>query len=681
MSLEFVYENDFSLKKTRHRACDICRRMKRRCDGKLVCCHCAKYGVSCTYVEPAEPRARPPRRAREPDPPLDSQYKDYIETLQQRLKIAEASLRQQHQLRPPPLVTTAIKRLSRPFTAAHPEDSVFADIAESFRALSLDGVPADPGFQGKSSAAMLVKVAVSAKPGPASQRPQQRIDHPNAATPRPWTLKSWESPSVTPHHDLIFPWDNLLPSLVSLYFSNVNVFLPLLQRHRFQQCIDRQLHLHHYGFASTLLLVSALGSLYVDYLSTQDRLKMAWHWYNQVELCGHSLRQQPGLHDLQTYCLAAQFLYGTSNPRFCWSIVGFGLRLVEDIGAHRHSAPRPHLAHEKELEKRAVWILLIFDTQLSGVLGRGPAMKHRDIDILLPTEFDAEDRESPSMVKYFIALITLHRILQFTLSTLYSSPLEKRAMALTDPNAVAAELDSALDSWFTNVPPHLVWDADRLDTPSFAQAAALACLYHCTRILIHRPTITSAPLDPRALDICTRSAYACIRITDAHRRRKPAQPLVFSQSAVFTAGMVLILSLRGARSATPNDMDVNANATSTNIGDTDATHTQRASIILVGVRTAVDVLEAQQQRWPASSFSVTVLERLLSLDPHAGNTLDGEEEEATVLRSADEPIPGQLWVEHLTKGGMQQQQEIPPTVVGDEDIAPGTFYPFVFPNV
>jgi hypothetical protein len=28
--LEFVYEDVFSLKKQRHRACDMCRRMKRK---------------------------------------------------------------------------------------------------------------------------------------------------------------------------------------------------------------------------------------------------------------------------------------------------------------------------------------------------------------------------------------------------------------------------------------------------------------------------------------------------------------------------------------------------------------------------------------------------------------------------------------------------------------------------
>jgi len=81
---------------------------------------------------------------------------------------------------------------------------------------------------------------------------------------------------------------------------------------------------------------------------------MAWKWYNQVELCGDSLSQQPTLHDLQAYCLATQFLSPAGNPRSAWAIVGFGLRLAQDIGAHRKGCSRT-TSVDDELEKRAVW--------------------------------------------------------------------------------------------------------------------------------------------------------------------------------------------------------------------------------------------------------------------------------------------------------------------------------------
>lgn len=94
--------------------------------------------------------------------------------------------------------------------------------------------------------------------------------------------------------------------LVSLYFSHINRFIPLLHPPRFIEGMNQRLHEHDHGFASTLLLVCALGSLYLTDstgLSRQDRAQMGRKWYDQVELCGHSFRQEPTLYDLQAYCV------------------------------------------------------------------------------------------------------------------------------------------------------------------------------------------------------------------------------------------------------------------------------------------------------------------------------------------------------------------------------------------
>jgi hypothetical protein len=96
-----------------------------------------------------------------------------------------------------------------------------------------------------------------------------------------------------------------MDSLVDLYFANVNFLIPLLHRPTFEDCIRQRLHLPDSTFASTLLLVCALGSLYLpnSTVSKEEREALGWKWYNQVDLCGYSLRQQPTLYDLQAYCV------------------------------------------------------------------------------------------------------------------------------------------------------------------------------------------------------------------------------------------------------------------------------------------------------------------------------------------------------------------------------------------
>ncbi|KAJ7673665.1 fungal-specific transcription factor domain-containing protein [Mycena polygramma] len=671
--LEFVYEDAFPLKAKRRRACDVCRRTKRRCDGNTVCGHCEKINATCTYMEPVERRHRP-KPKRDKDPHLNPQH---VKDLNRRLKSAQECLRQRdgnQRIRTPFQVDIAITRLSKPFTRSHPDDSAFLDIADSFRALSLDGVGADPGFQGKSSVAMLVKLALSAKSVPpeikhACSSPQ-RSAPPN---PRPWTLKSWETPSVSLARALIFPDDYLMETLVSLYFSNVNSFLPLLQRGIFQDGINERLHLHHCGFASTLLLVCTLGSLYLSDVSAQDRHKLARKWYDQVELCGHSLRQQPTLYDLQSYCLAARFLHCTSNPRFAWTIVGFGLRLGEDIGAHRKSGPP--ISVEKELEKRAMWILLVFDSQLGALLGRGRPINERDVDILLPCELEDEQTEEGA-VEFFVKLITLHRLLQFTLSTVHATTLRKRAMGLKDPDvkAVSAELEIALDEWIKSLPSHLIWDPESQSD----SAAVLSCVYHHTRILIHRSALTppiKVPLDidSPAMTTCADAAEACIRVADTQRRNHPGHPLLFSQTAVFTAGMVLLLI-----------PDTRCNASDNATAEMpDIAH----------IRAAIDILQAQEQRWPSAAFYATVLERLIlpdELPDEDGNMAEDEDEdtgpEGPPLKGVDEetiPPSFETWISPSIpfEGRGDDTTFIPPIFAGDENIAVGGRRPISLKNV
>jgi hypothetical protein len=149
--------------------------------------------------------------------------------------------------------------------------------------------------------------------------------------------------------------------------------------------------------------------------------------------------------------------------------VGFGLRLAEDIGAHRHKNWTTMLTAEEELEKRAMWyvafrrhlfgiilnpistrMLLMFDTQLSCALGRPRSVNQREcvpsiclrdkglssvsssMDIVFPEERDDDEyweacdpeRQPvgrPSKISYFVTALSLNRIVQFAMSTLVSS--------------------------------------------------------------------------------------------------------------------------------------------------------------------------------------------------------------------------------------------------------------------
>jgi len=270
-------------------------------------------------------------------------------------------------------------------------DETLDEVDKGFSNLAID--TAKPRFIGKSSSANLVNVAFqvkSAYTGIGSDAVNLRRQefwsvHPvSYLSPVPSSLplnplKQWEViPKQPPKTRYTFPPPELFNSLIHHYFSTVNVFLPLLHRPTFERSIA--MHLHHTDddFAVNVLLVCALGARY----SNDDRVKLdgiddwrssGWRWYNQVEAHRRSYHNVglPTLYDLQFYCvcfstlrlslliltcvqLAVLFLEGSSTPHACWTMIGIGIRLAQDAGAHRRK-PNTKMMVEDEMWKRTFW--------------------------------------------------------------------------------------------------------------------------------------------------------------------------------------------------------------------------------------------------------------------------------------------------------------------------------------
>lgn len=53
--------------------------------------------------------------------------------------------------------------------------------------------------------------------------------------------------------------------------------------------------------------------------------------------------------------LSAIFLHSSSSPQSSWTTVGIGIRVAQDVGAHRRKVYNAPLSVESELWKRAFW--------------------------------------------------------------------------------------------------------------------------------------------------------------------------------------------------------------------------------------------------------------------------------------------------------------------------------------
>ncbi|KAI9511917.1 fungal-specific transcription factor domain-containing protein [Russula earlei] len=594
-----------SAKKRRvQRACDVCRRKKIRCDGSQMpgnkCSNCAAYNFDCKYEEAAKKRGPP---------------KGYVESLESRLEKMETLLQRlcpdadfTQELGAPidrqSFVRESLFRTlqNKPGTASYrpssqlragaltslddsgdhelePSDDECANTTSKLKSLqdTFNDLSVSYRFFGKSSGANLVQTALDLKSE--YNGTEQEYMRLRMADRRPefWTQHSWErTASRTDGPRYSFPEPDLIDHLVDLFFSRINLLLPLLHRPTFERQLRDGLHLHDQAFASVLLCLCACASRYSDDPRVLLEGCTAWHssgwkWFAQVQMLRRSLMGPPLLHDVQLCALACLFLQGCSSPQSCWTMIGIGIRLVQDVGRHRKRVYNSKDSAEAEQWRRAFWVLVVLDRQMSASLGRPCAIQEEDFDVDLPKEVDDEYWENehepeqafkqpagkPSLLAFFVSLIKLIQILAVALRTIYSINKSKIFLGFVGPHweqHIVAELDSALNEWIDTVPGHLKWDTtgqNFKDLRWFLQSACLYSHYYHLQILVHRPFIPSprkpSPLSFPSLAICTNAARSCAHVVDLQRRRAPKYPSTHFQLPAFTAGIVLLLNIWGAK--------------------------------------------------------------------------------------------------------------------------------------
>ncbi|KAI0749212.1 fungal-specific transcription factor domain-containing protein [Daedaleopsis nitida] len=598
------------------RACDMCRRKKIRCDGAQMpnnkCSNCVSYRLDCTYVEAAKKRGPPKGYVESLETRLEKMEKllnklcpnaDFTKelggsfdkdawlverngepssatTTQPAYGIPAAPSQQSVIGSPPALPTPASQADSDDLDPSDDEIVAQRNIVQSLRKMSMN--PSSMRYHGKSSSLLFIQTAMDLKQEYAGVELPKTVD-PDAHTTllrrrqQYWSLHPvrvfidsiFTYDEHSPHKD--FPPQDLLTKLVDLYFTNMNDYMPLLHRPTFEQGVKDGLHLHDEGFGSTVLLVCANGSRFTDdprvlLDDSQIPQSAGWKWFQQVQMVRKSLLAPPRLYDLQIYALTAGFLQGTSAPQACWTIIGVGIRMAQDVGAHRKKVYSASPTIEEELWRRAFWVLVAMDRSTSFALGRPCAIQDEDFDIDLPTECDDEywaGGESeppfkqppgkPSRIAFFNCFVRLHQILAFAMRTIYSINKSKALLGFVGQQweqHIVAELDSALNKWIDSVPDHLRWDPTRENLLFLNQSANLYANYYQLQIAVHRPFIPSprkpSPLSFPSLAICTNAARSCIHVLDVQYKRAGVTTY-FNQMSLFTAGIVLLLNIWGGK--------------------------------------------------------------------------------------------------------------------------------------
>ncbi|KIK70018.1 hypothetical protein GYMLUDRAFT_187563 [Collybiopsis luxurians FD-317 M1] len=604
-----------SRKKSRlQNSCDSCRKKKIRCDSATmpnnVCSVCLNMGVECRHTNTPKKRGPKPNHTAQAAAvhailaePLTYQIPEDTATIREllvdvclyarslekdisRLRRAMNSIPPENKPPPPqPGPESAEASTSDLINPNSPDDDLEEDsddvdtntISENFKRLSL--YHSRPIHYGMSSEFVLTQTLFEVD---FKRKDDINLILKRFERPLFWSISPWqrELPFPLPEAPLVFPDNDLLHDLISIYFTDIDPYLPLLHRKTFEQAIKEDSHLRDRSFGKVVLAVCALASL-----RTMDPRNMipgapcpehtlGWPYFKQIGVVQTtSFIDPPKLYDLQLFALSVVFLQGTTTSESSWILIGTAIRIGQAIGIHRRGKSGQPKTIERELWNRAFWALINIDVSFSMFLGRPRATTVDDFDLELPTDCDQEywgdskgfvqPTGKPSLVSFWIHYIRLLQIAAATHRLIY--PIKKldvwRRMGITGRawhQRAVMEIDTLLNQWIDHIPEHLKWDPNRKDPIFKQQSIILYTTYYWVQVQVHKPFIPvpgqKSILTFPSLAICANAARSCIQAADSQTSKVPVLP-IYVMTQVFSCGIIMLLNFWRAKRSSDAGMD------------------------------------------------------------------------------------------------------------------------------
>ncbi|PIL25378.1 transcription factor [Ganoderma sinense ZZ0214-1] len=425
------------------------------------------------------------------------------------------------------------------------------ELSEGIRKLSVHSPPLR--YHGKSSGLVFIRSALALKNEVVGSPPP-----PKGEGQHPW-IKVFVEEEFPLLDGRSFPPRDLLDALVELYFREMNTHCPLLHEPIFKKALAAGQHLRDDGFGATVLLVCAIGARFtrdprVLLDGSEHHHSAGWRWFRVVERARRMSFAPAKIYDVQICALMALFLQGTVSPQSTWSLIGAGIRIALDVGAHRKKMYSPSPTVEEELWRRAFLILVSLEWVTSYGLGRPSSIHDEDLDIALPTECDDEywltpegepsfkqPPGKPSKITAFVCVLKLGQILSFAMRTISDEQWEQR---------LVADLDSALNKWTDALPSHLRWNPEQENALWLTQAASLRAFHFYTQFAVHRPfTVASrreSSLSFPSVIMCTNGARSSIQVLEVLYKRT-GTPCHRNMGMLFMSGIILMTNILGLK--------------------------------------------------------------------------------------------------------------------------------------
>ena len=498
------------------RACDMCRKKKIKCDGKMPkCSHCENYKTECIFT-PMEKKRAPPKGAKyieglenrlgrmesllklsgllaEDDggrtdlgtlekrlaerqsqgprssaaSPQESQQQSARGGAQKTQTPASSTSQEQHtspqvgsRMTPDPN-----KGLKNPFKRDPKEVDALADQMCSL----ITNNCGETRYIGSSSGFSIFSPKgiqwVNEKTGDNSF--QQMIAQATSEDKTGWD--HWR-PEV--FNDLFarrvfkpLPGRQECYALLKDYFENFNCMFPLFHEPTFMHLVDKHYSLDPYegsGWWASLNVALAIAHRLrvMSNVVGQEEDDHAWGYLkNAMAVFTELTMRNTDLLSVQALLGMALFLQGTPNPQPSFFLVAAAIRLAHSIGLHKRGSGFNLNAVENEQRKRVFWIAYLLDKDICLRSGRPPAQDDDDMNVELPSEDPPDNVGNIPLAKEIDGKRTMNLFKLMCTFAQIQSRVYKQLYSVTASRQSDGELlntigdlDAQLEEWKDSIP-------------------------------------------------------------------------------------------------------------------------------------------------------------------------------------------------------------------------------------
>ncbi|KAJ5684304.1 transcriptional regulator family: Fungal Specific TF [Penicillium maclennaniae] len=549
------------------RACDMCRKKKIKCDGKMPkCSHCINYKTDCVFTQ-VEKKRNPPKGAKYIEGlenrlgrmesllrlsgllSEDDNGKTDLGTLEKRLADRTNALNMARNLKqfntPSATQQTSASHNTTPRMDSHSSPHTDATSPKSEKqsegeveALSdmmcslVTNNCGETRYIGSSSGFSIF-----------SPKGIQWVNEKTGDT----SFQDMISSASVDDNKWMYWKPEIFKEALSLFkdfFDNFNCMFPLFHEATFMHLVERQYSRDPYegsGWWASINVVLAISHRLrvMSNLVPHEEDKKAWLYLkNAMGVLTELTMRNTDLLSVQALLGMSLFLQGTPNPQPAFFLVAAAIRLSHSIGLHKRGSAFGLNTVEVEQRKRVFWIAYCLDKDICLRSGRPPVQDDDDMNVELPSE-DPPDNvgnvplaNGKGKFNLFRSLCEFATIESSVYKRLYSAKASKQSDG--ELLNTIGELDKELEDWKDNIPVDFRPEHEIQAThgPLLLQVVVLHFSYYNCLTTIHRMSVhhgywtsrlsnyaiqglNARPLNPRVFlsaVLCVTAARASINL-------------------------------------------------------------------------------------------------------------------------------------------------------------------------